>query len=75
MRIRMMFLILLLSLLSFWMSSCVTPQKVDTPPISKCPPEGYFLIKKDTLIDLMNSCGRTKSELNECLERERVIGK
>lgn len=75
MQTRKMFLILLLSLLSFWMSSCATPQKTTTPPSSACPPEGYFLIKKDTLIDLMNSCGRTKSELNECLERERAKGR
>lgn len=63
-----MFLILMLSLLSFLMSSCKTTQQA---VISTCPPEGYFLIKKDVHRDLLEACARTKGELNECLERER----
>lgn len=67
---RKMFLLLSLSLLFFLTSNCAAPQTVTTP--EKCPPEGYVIIKKDVLTDLMNACARTKSELNECLEREKV---
>ena len=69
MPIRKMLVTWLILLLLFLMSSCVATQTATTSSI--CPPEGYVLIKKNTLTDLMESCARTKSELNECLERER----
>jgi hypothetical protein len=37
-----------------------------------CLPEGYIMLKKVTLTELMEKCARCKTELNECLERERV---
>ena len=64
-----MYLLLLMSSFIFLTNSCITTQPVTTN--GKCPPDGYFLIKKDSLINLIESCARTKSELNECLERER----
>jgi hypothetical protein len=69
MRTRKMLVFWLILLLIFLMSNCVTTQQAVIPT---CPPEGYVLINKDVLIDLMESCARTKSELNECLEREKV---
>ena len=62
-------LLLWMLLLLLLMSSCVS--KPEIKPDAKCPPDGYFLIKKDSLTNLMESSARTKSELNECLERER----
>jgi hypothetical protein len=70
MRTRKMLVLLLLSSMLYLMSSCVTTQQAVIP--TACSPEGYILLKKDILIDLMESCARTKSELNECLEREKV---
>jgi len=69
MQIRKMLVILSLSLLLLWMNSCKTTEQAVITNV--CPPEGYVLLKKDALINLMESCARTKSELNECLERER----
>ena len=63
-----MCLLLSMSLLLLLTSNCTSTQPI---PAVKCPPDGYFLIKKDSLTNLMESCARTKSELNECLERER----
>jgi len=60
------FLLAILSLFSA--SSCVT-----TPnPVTTGIPEGYVMLKKEVLTDLMEKCARCKSELLECLERERV---
>jgi hypothetical protein len=67
-RIKMFLILWMLSPILL-MNSCIST----TQPIveGKCPPDGYFLIKKDSLTNLMESCARTKSELAECLERER----
>ena len=56
--------------MSLILCSCVPVQPIPTE--GKCPPDGYFLIKKDSLTNLMESCARTKSELNECLSREET---
>ena len=60
-------LILLAALLISLMSlSCQTERIIykDVPP-------GYTIIRTDVLEDLMQSCSRAKTELLECLERER----
>jgi hypothetical protein len=49
-------------------SGCVTTPK----PVNTGLPEGYVMLKKEVLTDLMDKCARCKTELNECLERERV---
>jgi hypothetical protein len=69
MRIKKTFPIWLLSLATLWiLSSCVTtPQPVITGI-----PEGYVILKKEALTDLMEKCGRCKTELSECLEREKI---
>jgi len=51
------------------MNSCLTDRQGVKQ--NGCPPEGYVLIKTQSLTELMESCARCKSELNECLERER----
>jgi len=66
-RVKIRLILIFLVFLIF--SSCITTTPIITTTI--CPPTGYVLIKKDTLVGLMESCARTKSELNECLERER----
>ena len=73
MQIKRMLVILLLSSLIFLISSCATTKPIVN--LKNCPPTGYVLVKEDALTDLLESCLRTKSELNECLEREREIGR
>ena len=77
MQIKSMLVILLLSSLIFLISSCATLFSPSKPIVGlkNCPPTGYVLVKEDALTDLLESCLRTKSELNECLEREREIGR
>jgi len=58
---------LLLSLMSL---SCAT-EKI----VYKDMPEGYTIVQKEVLQDMMNSCARAKTELLECLERERQRAK
>ena len=61
--------ILVLAILSLCLlSSCVTTPK----PITTGLPEGYVMLKQEVLTDLMEKCARCKTELLECLERERV---
>ncbi len=63
-KMRLIFcVVLLISLISL---SCAT-EKI----IYKDIPEGYTIVQKEALQDLMNSCARAKTELLECLERER----
>ena len=64
-----MLAIYLMLLLNLGMSSCITTQPIVTD--GKCPPDGYFLIRKTSWINSEESCARTKSELDECLDRER----
>ena len=73
MQIKRMLVILLLSSLIFLISSCATTES--TVKLKNCSPTGYVLVREDALTDLLESCSRTKSELNECLEREREIGR
>ena len=73
MQIKRMLVILLLSSLIFLISSCATTES--TVKLKNCPPTGYVLVRENALTDLLESCLRTKSELNECLEREREIGR
>jgi len=54
-----------LLLLVLWMSSCCTP----TQPIETT---DTVTISREALTNLMESCARTKNELNECLNRESV---
>jgi len=50
-----------------WMSSCYHA------PVQQVQHDnGTVTISRKTLSDLMESCARCKSELNECLERETV---
>jgi hypothetical protein len=53
--------------LLFTLYSCTT-EKV----VIKDIPEGYILIKKETLNSLLNETIDLKSQLLECLERERA---
>ena len=73
MQIKRMLVILLLSSLIFLISSCAITKP--TVKLKNCPPTGYVLVRENALTDLLESCSRTKSELNECLEREREIGR
>ena len=73
MQIKRMLVILLLSSLIFLISNCITTKP--TVNLKNCPPTGYVLVRENALTDLLESCSRTKSELNECLEREREIGR
>jgi len=73
MQIKRMLVILLLSSLIFLISSCAITKP--TVKLKNCPPTGYVLVRENALTDLLESCLRTKSELNECLEREREIGR
>ena len=61
---------MLLILATSWIlsSGCVTTPKTVTTGI----PEGYVMLKKEVLMELMEKCTRCKTELSECLERERV---
>ena len=61
---------MLLSLAISWtlISGCVTTPQPAIPGI----PDGYVMLKKEVLTELMEKCARCKTELAECLERERV---
>ena len=67
MRNRKILILWFVILLSSWMVSCYTvpvqPEQTDNSTVT---------ISRKTLSDLMESCARCKSELNECLERESV---
>jgi hypothetical protein len=67
---RGLILLISLSLLlsCLMLSGCVGSQ---VKPTTTGVPEGYVIIKKDALADLMDSCIRCKGELLNCLERER----
>ena len=64
---RKIWTLLFAILLSSWMSSCYT---VPVQPVQT--DNSTVTISRKTLSDLMESCARCKSELNECLERESV---
>jgi len=60
-----MCLLISLLLASSWiLSSCAATQP---QVISQGVPEGYVIVKKDVLANMMQSCERCKSELLDCL--------
>ena len=58
-------------ILSCLILSCATTQ----PQVQQGVQEGYVVIKKTTLTDLMRSAEICKSQLNDCLQHQKQMQK